>query len=106
DHANFGPRLGVAWTPLGKKLVVRTGYGIFYGRTPAITVGTAFSNNALNVQTLNFTSANIPQYPATKYGPPVAATSCAAPVDGTAGAPTIFVFQPDYHEPNVQQANL
>ncbi len=24
DHANFGPRLGVAWTPFGKKLVVRT----------------------------------------------------------------------------------
>src|SRR5438552_828617 len=106
DHANFGPRLGVAWTPLGKKLVVRTGYGIFYGRTPAITVGTAFSNNALNVQTLNFTGANIPQYPATKCGPPVAAPSCAAPVGGTAGAPTIFVFQPYYREPNVQQANL
>jgi len=106
DHANFGPRLGVAWTPLGKKLVVRTGYGIFYGRTPAITVGTAFSNNALNVQTLNFTGANIPQYPATKCGPPVAAPSCAAPVGGTAGAPTIFVFQPNYREPNVQQANL
>jgi outer membrane receptor protein involved in Fe transport len=106
DHANFGPRLGIAWTPLGKKLVVRTGYGIFYGRTPAITVGTAFSNNALNVQTLSFTGANIPQYPATKCGAPVAAPSCAAPVGGTAGAPTIYVFQPDYHEPNVQQANL
>jgi len=106
DHANFGPRLGVAWTPLGKKLVVRTGYGIFYGRTPAITVGTAFSNNALNVQTLNFTGANIPQYPATKCGAPVAAPSCAAPVGGTAGAPTIFVFQPNYREPDVQQANL
>lgn len=106
DHANFGPRLGVAWTPLGKKLVVRTGYGIFYGRTPAITVGTAFSNNALNVQTLNFTGANIPQYPATKCGAPVAAPSCAAPVGGTAGFPTIFVFQPNYREPNVQQANL
>jgi hypothetical protein len=106
DHANFGPRLGVAWTPLGKKLVVRTGYGIFYGRTPAITVGTAFSNNGLNVQTLNFTGANIPQYPATKCGAPVAAPSCAAPAGVTAGAPTIFVFQPNYREPNVQQANL
>jgi len=87
-------------------LVVRTGYGIFYGRTPAITVGTAFSNNALNVQTLNFTGANMPQYPATKCGAPGAAPSCAAPVGGTAGAPTIYVFQPNYHEPNVQQANL
>jgi carboxypeptidase family protein len=105
DHANFGPRIGVAWTPI-RRLVVRTGYGIFYGRTPAITVGTAFSNNALNVQTLSFTGAGIPQYPNTKCGAPVATPGCAAPSGGTAGVPSIFVFQPNYHEPAVQQANL
>ena len=55
--------------------LIRTGYGIFYGRTPAITVGTAFSNNALNVQTFNFTGANIPQYPNTKCGTPAPAPS-------------------------------
>src|SRR6266852_5081197 len=106
DLANFGPRLGIAWTPIGNKLVVRTGYGIFYGRTPAITVGTAFSNNALNVQTLTFSGAGIPQYPNTKCGAPVAMPSCAAPAGGTASAPSIFVFQPNYREPDVQQANL
>jgi len=106
DHANFGPRVGIAWTPIGSKLVVRTGYGIFYGRTPAITVGTSFSNNALNVQTLTFTVAGIPQYPNTKCGTPVASPSCAAPTGGTSGVPTIFVFQPNYHGPDVQQANL
>lgn len=106
DHANFGPRIGVAWTPFGSKLVVRSGYGIFYARTPAITVGTAFSNNALNVQTLTFTGANIPLYPNTQCGAPVAAPTCAAPTGGTAGLPSIFVFQPNYHEPDVQQANL
>ena len=106
DHANFGPRIGIAWTPIGNKLVVRTGYGIFYSRTPAITVGTAFSNNALNVQTLTFTGANIPQYPNTLCGAPTASPSCAAPTGGAAGVPSIYVFQPDYHEPNVQQANL
>jgi outer membrane receptor protein involved in Fe transport len=105
-HANFGPRVGIAWTPIGSKLVLRTGYGIFYGRTPAITVGTAFSNNALNVQTLTFTGAGIPQYPNTKCGAPVAAPTCAAPAGGTSALPTIFVFQPNYHEPDVQQANL
>src|SRR5690349_16357744 len=106
DHANFGPRIGIAWSPLGSKLVVRTGYGIFYGRTPAIAVGTAFSNNALNVQTLTFTGANIPQYPNTMCGAPTASPSCAAPTGGTAGVPSIYVFQPDYREPDVQQANL
>lgn len=106
DHANFGPRVGIAWTPIGSKLVVRTGYGIFYGRTPAITVGTAFSNNSLNVQTLTFTGAGIPAYPNTHCGAPVATPSCAAPSGGASGVPSIFVFQPNYHEPDVQQANL
>ena len=105
DGANFGPRIGVAWTPR-PKMVVRTGYGIFFGRTPAITVGTAFSNNALNVQTLTFTGAAIPLYPNTQCGPPVATPTCAPPAGGTSALPTIFVFQADYHEPNVQQANL
>jgi hypothetical protein len=106
DLANFGPRIGIAWNPLGNKLVVRTGYGIFYGRTPSITVGTAFSNNALNVQTLTFTGADIPQYPNTMCGAPTANPNCAAPTGGTAGVPSIYVFQHNYHEPNVQQANL
>src|SRR5712692_9303776 len=106
DHAHFGPRIGFTWTPFGNKLVVRTGYGIFYGRTTAITVGTAFSNNALNVQTLTFSGAAIPKYPDNKCGAPSAAPSCPPPTGVTAGVPSIFVFQPNYHQPNVQQANL
>ena len=38
-----------------KKYVVRAGYGIFYGRTPSIMVGTAHSNNGINVATITFT---------------------------------------------------
>lgn len=109
DHANFGPRIGIAWTPINK-LIVRTGYGIFYGRTPAITVGTAFSNNALNVQTLTFRPTDsvfdFPTYPNTQCGAPTASPSCAPPAGGSASTPTIFVFQPNYREPDVQQANL
>jgi Carboxypeptidase regulatory-like domain/TonB dependent receptor len=105
DHADFGPRIGIAWTP-ARKFVVRTGYGIFYSRTPSITVGTAFSNNALNVQTLTFTGTAMPSYPNTQCGPPVATSTCPAPTGGTSSAPTIFVFQPNYRQPNVQQANL
>ena len=28
--SDFGPRIGLAWQPIGEKLVVRAGYGIFY----------------------------------------------------------------------------
>jgi hypothetical protein len=31
DKNNFAPRIGIAWRPLGSDLVIRTGYGIFYG---------------------------------------------------------------------------
>ena len=34
------------------------GYGLFYGRTPSIMVGTAHSNNGINVQTITFTGAS------------------------------------------------
>ena len=43
--------------------VARAGYGIFYGRTPSIMVGTAHSNNGINVQTITFTGALVPAYP-------------------------------------------
>ena len=50
DWTDWSPRIGVAWSPGAKKAVFRAGYGIFYGRTPSIMVGTAHSNNGINVQ--------------------------------------------------------
>src|SRR5204863_484448 len=41
DGNNYGPRLGFAWTPGNDgRTVVHGGFGIFYGRTPAIMIGT------------------------------------------------------------------
>jgi outer membrane receptor protein involved in Fe transport len=45
DKNNFAPRLGLSFTP-DPKTVVRAGYGLFYGRTPSIMIGTAHSGNA------------------------------------------------------------
>jgi outer membrane receptor protein involved in Fe transport len=96
DDDNYGPRLGLAWTP-DDRLVVRAGYGLFFGRTPAIMVGTAHSNNGINVQTLTFTGAAAPQYPN---------TFPAIPPGAAAPKPTIFVFDRDYENPEVHQASF
>ena len=107
DTNNFGPRLGFAWTPwASSRTVVRGGYGIFYGRTPSIMVGTAHSNNGVSVGTKTFTGADVPSYPNTKCGAPVDTPTCAAPTAGTAQATSIFVMQPNFQEPRIQQANL
>ena len=96
DKNNWGPRLGVAWAPARRNYVVRAGYGIFYGRTPSIMVGTAHSNNGINVQTITFTTG-LPAYPAIFSSLP---TGAALP------KPTIFTFASNYQNPRVQQASV
>jgi outer membrane receptor protein involved in Fe transport len=97
DSNNWAPRLGVAWSPTGRKYVVRAGYGLFYGRTPSIMVGTAHSNNGINVQTITFTGNQMPIYPAIF---PALPTGVALP------RPTIFNFASDYQNARIQQASF
>ncbi|MBK5258982.1 MAG: carboxypeptidase regulatory-like domain-containing protein [Thermoanaerobaculia bacterium] len=98
DSNNFAPRLGVAWTPaFSQRTVVRAGYGLFYGRTPAIMVGTAHSNNGINVQTITFTGNLVPTYPN---------TLATIPTGATIPKPTIFAFDSDYENPMVHQASF
>jgi len=76
---------------------VRGGYGLFYGRTTSIMFGTAHSNNGINVQTITFTGSQVPTYPA---------IFPSIPTGATIPRPTIFVFDPDFENPRVQQASL
>ncbi len=98
DRNNFGPRLGLAWNPgSAGRTLVRAGYGIFYGRTPSIVYGTATSNNGISVQTITFTGSQIPLYPT---------IFPSLPTGVTLPPPTIFVTDPNYQNPKVQQASF
>ncbi|MEO8036541.1 MAG: TonB-dependent receptor, partial [Acidobacteriota bacterium] len=98
DGNNIAPRLGFAWTPAGdSRTVVRGGYGVFYGRTPAIMIGTAHSQNGIQVVSIQFPIANIPTYPGTYTTLPDALKSLPQ---------NIFVFAPDFQNPKVEQTSL
>ncbi|MBL8114441.1 MAG: TonB-dependent receptor [Acidobacteria bacterium] len=103
DKNNWAARLGFAFSPADSgRTVIRGGYGLFYGRVPAIMIGTAHSNNGINVQTITYTQAQLPPclvYPA-NFG-----ASCAPPT-AAPPKPTIFYFDRDFESPRVQQASL
>ena len=54
---DFGPRIGVAWQPIGEKLVVRAGYGVFYD---AVYANLLANNNAGNPPYNGFAEPSFP----------------------------------------------
>jgi hypothetical protein len=99
DNNNFAPRVGFSYAP-NEKTVIRGGYGIFYGRTTAIMLGTAHSNNGINILGITLSCTVVPN-PCPTY--PNVLT--AAPGAG-AQIPNLFVFQNDYQQPNVHQGRV
>lgn len=99
DNNNFAPRVGFSYA-FDEKTVLRGGYGIFFGRTPAIMLGTAHSQNGIQVTgvSLNCTlNPNpCPIYPNTFSAPP-----------GAGGVnPSLYLFAEDYAQPYIQQGRL
>jgi hypothetical protein len=92
DNNNFAPRFGFAYKlDQSGRTVIRGGYGIYYGRTPTILTGTAFTQNGIQVQTFTLTS-NFPTYPNVFTTPPPASR-----------IPDIYVFAKDYVQPLTHQ---
>jgi len=128
DKADIGPRIGFAWQ-LAKNTVIRSGYGIFYGKTTNSSFYDTRVENGVFQQTFNcnanYTSTGAPSPAAAACAPifpnvlfPAPGPALAAPFAGAvtpvvasssaATAATIsFRGQaPDYLEPMVHEANV
>jgi outer membrane receptor protein involved in Fe transport len=102
DYNNFAPRLGAAWKPTNSdRLVMRIGYGLFYGRTPSIALGTAHSNNGINVQSFTLTNPTGLVYPFR-----FASLEEIRARGGTGATPNLFSFERDYQQPYTHQGSL
>ena len=104
DYNNFAPRFGFSYA-FDDKSVLRGGYGIFYGRTTGIMLGTAHSQNGINVTSVilrnNATVGN--QIAAAGLTYPNVLS--AAPRTGVQLA-SLYLFARDYAQPYVQQGRL
>ena len=120
DYNNLASRLGFAWRPLGNsdRMVVRGGFGQFFGRTPAIFFGTAHTQNGVNVSSLSFNLSatnrlpfnypgrfnSISDIPCSLFG--TAAATCAAQGPLATITPNLFVMSPNFQQPYTNQGNL
>ena len=101
DNNNFAPRLGFSYS-FGDSNVIRGGYGLFYGRTTGILLGTAHSGNG--IQTTGITLTGAPAIAAAGLRYPNVLT--ALPLGANTGRPDLFLFTDDYQQPYVQQGRL
>lgn len=95
DRNNWGPRLGIVWGPDRRPYVLRGGWGLFYGRTPALMLVTTHTNNGVSIVSMRFTGDAVPAYPQT----------FAAIPPGIAARPTIFYVDRNFANPRLMQAN-
>jgi hypothetical protein len=101
DHADFAPRIGIAWG-VGKKgssptTVVRAGYGIFYDRFPQTL--------ALNAERLNGTTQQQFVIESPAFTPATIPTSFNQ-FSGSQAPSTIYSIDPNLRAPYVMQAAL
>lgn len=99
DANNFAPRFGFSYA-FDEKTVIRGGYGVFFARTTAIMLGTAHSQNGIQVTGVSLNCTLVPNpcltYPAIFAAPPAAGGL----------TPSLYLFARDYAQPYVQQAGL
>ena len=100
DGNNFAPRFGFSYA-FDDKTVLRGGYGIFFARTPAIMLGTAHSQNGIQVTGVNLACTTTPSNPCLTYPAIFTAPPSAGGVN-----PSLYLFAKDYAQPYVQQGRV
>ena len=101
DKNNFAPRFGLSYA-FNEKTVIRGGYGIYYGRTPAIMTGTAHSQNGIQVVAIDINCATAPPGTCPTYP----AIFSAIPTNVAAVTPNLYLFSREYKQPYTHQARL
>jgi Carboxypeptidase regulatory-like domain/TonB dependent receptor-like, beta-barrel len=98
DGNNFAPRAGFSYA-FDNKTVLRGGYGIFYGRTTAIDLGTAHSNNGINVINVTLNQAQI-------IAAGLRFPNILTVLPSTTLPRNLYLFAENYEQPYVQQARI
>jgi hypothetical protein len=116
DGNNFGPRLGIAWQPLGPgKGTVHLGYGVYFGRLPGATVRAALIDTALPAAAgSNRSATHVRITPATETLCPQVANQgfgygcdfVTQPGSAVAATTTATVFDRRFRLPMVQQGSF
>jgi hypothetical protein len=103
DHADFGPRLGIAWSVPGEKnkpprAVIRGGAGIFYQRFDANAVLQARRQNGITESEIVISNPD--------FFPAICSTDPDACKDVPQSAPTIYQVNPSLRAPYSITTNL
>ena len=110
DKNNYGPRVGVAWQPLGAgKGTVHAGYGVYFGRLPGATVraaliDTALASSSTHVRITPATETLCPQVANQGFG--YGCDYVAMPPAAVSTTTTATVFDRRFRLPMVQQGSF
>jgi hypothetical protein len=110
DRNNLGPRLSAAFEPLGRgKLLVKLGYGAYFGRIPGATIQAALSETGQDASTVQVRirpadEAACPQLPSSPFG--YLCSFTGIPTGTVAATTSAVVFDRRFRLPVVQQASL
>ncbi|HYJ89647.1 MAG TPA: carboxypeptidase regulatory-like domain-containing protein [Pyrinomonadaceae bacterium] len=98
DTNNFAPRIGIAYSPAGRKMVLRASFGIYYDRIPLRATSNALQRDGSKYLVVQFSP--------TQTGAPLFPNVLTAMPSNLATKPNITRIDPDIENGYSQQANI